>query len=298
VDRYIELSGPALSPTTLHRYQTMREHAFPELMAMPAADLTQEQLQRAVNMEARRIRRGKQLAPKTVANEWGLISSAIKAATGQTYRIKLPPRQRGDFPDLPDPAEVMAAVKGTDLELAVLLALWLSFSMSEVLGLTAADVHGDLIYINRVKVYMGGELIEKTTAKVDTRKRVHKLPPYLMALINNTDAVKKYAETGQNGPLVPLKDYNIRYKLASCLKNAGVRNITFHQLRHLNASVMLALNVPDKYAQERGGWKTDYVMKTVYQHTLSAERQRVDDLVNAYFERALATELATTPQTP
>ena len=51
----------------------------------------------------------------------------------------------------------------------------------------------------------------------------------------------------------------------------------------MNASVMLKLGVPDKYAMERGGWSTDRTMKTVYQHTFSAERQRVDALVDNYF---------------
>ena len=47
--------------------------------------------------------------------------------------------------------------------------------------------------------------------------------------------------------------------------------MTFHQLRHLNASVMLALNIPDKYAMEGGDWKTKSALNHVYQHALSAE---------------------------
>lgn len=43
--------------------------------------------------------------------------------------------------------------------------------------------------------------------------------------------------------------------------------LSFHDLRHLSASVMLMLGVPEKYAMERGGWKTPHVMKAVYQHT-------------------------------
>lgn len=51
----------------------------------------------------------------------------------------------------------------------------------------------------------------------------------------------------------------------------------------MNASVMLALNVPDKYAMERGGWSTNNIMKSVYQHTFSAERKAVDDRIDDYF---------------
>lgn len=295
VDKYIELSGPALSPTTLYRYETMRKHGFKELLAMPVEDLTEDVLQKAVNKEALRTYRGKRLAPKTVSNEWSLLSAALKFVTGKTYHVKLPKLQPGNYIELPDPADVMEALKGTDIELPAMLALWLSFTMSEVLGLRASDVHKDLIYINGARVYLGGRIIEKNTAKNSTRKRLHKIPPYLLELINNTEAVKKYAETGEDGPLVTMTDYNIRYRLEKYLDKAGIHGFTFHKLRYLNASVMHALNVPDKYAQERGGWKTGHIMKTVYMHTLSEERQKVDALVDTYFEQKLHTNTAHDP---
>ena len=63
--------------------------------------------------------------------------------------------------------------------------------------------------------------------------------------------------------------------------------IRFHDLRHFNASIMLQLNIPDKYAMERGGWSTNNTMKNVYQHTFNKEREAVDTLVNNYFENLL-----------
>ena len=67
--------------------------------------------------------------------------------------------------------------------------------------------------------------------------------------------------------------------------------MTFHDLRHLNASVMLALGVPDKYAMERGGWSTNSTLKAVYQHTFSDERKKVNDLVNNYFSEVVHTKV-------
>ena len=63
--------------------------------------------------------------------------------------------------------------------------------------------------------------------------------------------------------------------------------MNFHKLRHVNASVMAALRIPDKYALERGGWKTDYVMKQVYTHTFSDKRIETDTIIDSYFESAL-----------
>ena len=47
---------------------------------------------------------------------------------------------------------------------------------------------------------------------------------------------------------------------------------------------MAKLNIPEKYAMERGGWKTDTVMKRVYTHTFSNERIKVDNIIDEYFE--------------
>ena len=58
-----------------------------------------------------------------------------------------------------------------------------------------------------------------------------------------------------------------------------------HGLRHTNASVMLALGIIDKYAMARGGWSTDYTMKTVYQHLFVADQKTADQTVNQCFEK-------------
>ena len=50
---------------------------------------------------------------------------------------------------------------------------------------------------------------------------------------------------------------------------------------------MALLAIPDKYAMERGGCKTDKVMKGVYQHTFGLERQAVDQKIDAYFNEFL-----------
>lgn len=50
---------------------------------------------------------------------------------------------------------------------------------------------------------------------------------------------------------------------------------------------MLMLGIPDKYAIERGGWASNGVLKSVYQHTFSAERQQVDERIDGFFNNLL-----------
>ena len=286
VDRYIELSEKTLSPTTLSRYRNMREHSFPWLMRQKVAKLTDEDMQESINAELGRIgeKSGKPLSAKTVANEWGLISSALKAVCSRTYQVKLPKRQRGERVELPDPRALVDAVRGTEIELPCLLAIWLSFSMSEIRGLKCSDLQGKVLTINRVKVDVDGMPAVKNDAKVDTRKRSHILPPYLLQLITDSDPYQRYLETGEDEFLIQVPEYSVRQRFTRICEKNGINGMTFHKLRHVNASVMLMLNIPDKYAMERGGWKTPYVMHEVYQHTFSKERQNVDAVINRYFE--------------
>jgi len=48
-------------------------------------------------------------------------------------------------------------------------------------------------------------------------------------------------------------------------------------------SVMLMLNIPDLYAQHRGGWATKHTMKAVYQHLMDSKRSAVDSTIDEYF---------------
>ena len=50
----------------------------------------------------------------------------------------------------------------------------------------------------------------------------------------------------------------------------------------INASVMLRLNVPDKYAMERMGHSTNNMLKNVYQHTMNDKAVAVADAVDGF----------------
>lgn len=50
---------------------------------------------------------------------------------------------------------------------------------------------------------------------------------------------------------------------------------------------MAILRIPDKYAQERGGWKTDHIMKSTYMQTFSSERTAIDNQIDQYMQDTL-----------
>lgn len=282
IDKYIELKEPMLSPITIKAYKDMRKTCFQSIMDVPIDNLNSEVLSEAVQAEMVRplaTRKGTPSA-KTVRNAYGLISSTLsRYLPDRVYRVDLPKSPRR-IRTLPEPSDIYKAVKGTRIELACLLSMWLSFTESEIRGLTKSkSIDGDYITIREVMIRVGGKDVRKELAKTDTRTRRHRMPDYIKELIDAVDG----------DIIVPFTPAMLYNDLQNCLKAAGIDPISFHDLRHINASVMAVLHIPDKYAQERGGWKTDNIMKTVYTEVFSSERQQVDDTVNAYFMRVLAT---------
>lgn len=276
------------SPTTIQEYRSMQKNAFQDLMDTRLEDIDEIIMQEAINIEAKRPSRKNSKNPKPISakrlkDEWGLVSAIL-----HKYRkdfdfdeIELPEVPQRTV-DLPPAREVLRIIKGTDIELPVLLAMWLSFSMSEVRGLTKSkSVRGDYIMINEVIVDVDNKPLRKDMAKNPTRNRRHRIPPYIKKLIDEVegDALVSISGNALYHRWIRLQDAN------------NMDHITFHDLRHLNASIMALLRVPDKYAQERGGWKNDQVMKKVYMQTFSEERERVDDMIDTYFEETMQHEM-------
>ncbi|MCI5622426.1 tyrosine-type recombinase/integrase, partial [Anaerostipes sp.] len=184
---------------------------------------------------------------------------------------------------------IFDVVKGTDIELAVILAMWLSFTSSEIRGLTKSkSIDGEYITIKEVVVDGKEGPVRKDLAKNQYRNRRHKIPEYIQNLINQVDG----------DILVPYSGWQIYHKWTRLLKKNHLPHMTFHDLRHVNASVMALLRIPDKYAQERGGWKSDKVMKKVYQQTFSDERQNVDKKIDDYFENKMQHKCNTQNKKP
>lgn len=283
------------SPTTIQDYRVIQKNAFKDIMFLPIKELDEEMLQEAVNIEAKRTNKKRTVNPKPISakrlkNEWGLIASVLKKYRPDinTATIELP-RCTERVVELPSAEKVINIVKGSDIELAVLLAAWLSFSISEIRGLTKSksiSADGNYIRINEVIVNIDNKPFIKEIAKNPTRNRKHRIPDYIKTLIDKVDG----------DYLVPMSGIKVYKEWIKLQKANNMTPITFHDLRHLNASVMALLHIPDKYAQERGGWKTDDVMKKVYTQTFAEERVKVDDKMDSFFNNLVYNETDTDSQ--
>ena len=249
------------------------------------SDLDDDTVQIEINKEIKRKNQqtGNPLSAKTIRNEWALVSAALKSQCNLIFNIKLPKVQRPPK-ELPDPKIVIDAVKGTDIELPCLLSIWLSFSLSEIRGFKCSSIRNGKIYVDQVLVTVDGISQEKKDAKVETRKRSQSVPKYIMDLIKKQENYKEYKKTDKDSYLVPMTQNLLYHRYKKIMAPLGI-DISFHDLRHMFASIMLTkLQLPEKVVQEEGGWSTPSIMKSVYSNTFTDSRKDADSKRDEFFE--------------
>ena len=290
VDKYIDGRDGVLSPTTIQAYRRMsRDYITSMMRNTPINKASRQMVQNAIKELSNTTsgRTGKPISPKTIHNFHGLLVAALREADPDIRIDTALPKIQKKFIDLPTVEDVIGAIKGTDIELPCMLAMWLSLSMSEIRGINIDSIKDGILTIREVVVDVGNIPIHKESTKAFDRTRRLAVPPYIMGLIEQTDAYRN-----GEGYLIPRSSNAIMARFRRVLRSAGVEYMTFHQLRHMNASVMAALGVPNLYAQERGGWSTDATLKRVYQHTFSKERLEVDRAMDMFFEQKVTGKVA------
>lgn len=275
IDGYIASKENVLSPTTIGGYHELRRNKLQGIMDVPLAKINNIMIQSEINREALR------LSPKTLRNAHGLLSAALAMYLPDfTLRTTLPAKEH-KIKCLPSPADVLHAVQNTAVELPVMMAVWLGMRLSEIQGLRFSDISGDVISISHVRVVVKGKYIEKDRTKTYGSTRLVHAPAEIITKLlsiphnNSDDYVFNFPPGG------------IYKRFQSALQANDVQHMAFHDLRHMNASVMVALGVPDKYAMERGGWSSNSTLQNVYQHTFSAERKQIDQKIDDYFRSIL-----------
>lgn len=277
VEKYIEIKEHVLSPTTIDSYRRKRKNNLQSVVDIPLKKLTNQQMQIAVNLDSAR------LSPKTVRVAYGLFSAAIKMFSPEiNLKVTLPAKQN-KIKEFPDVQDIIKAIQGTEIELPCMLALWLSLRMSEVRGIRYKDIYGNVLTVRETVVTVAGEHVQKNQTKTFKSTRQLQLPEYLLSLIESN----KPEDSKPDDFIVKMTGQAIYKRFVKILEKNHLPHITFHDLRHLNASVMLMLGVPDKYAMERGGWSSNYTLQNVYQHTFSQKRKEIDNQIDDYFNKLI-----------
>lgn len=271
VERYIDSRENLLSPSTVLGYRRQAKVMFPALMPVRLRALTPGMIQAAVNSEA------KSVSPKTIRNRYALLCSALKAYSDIAPAAYLPPKAKTEI-TIPTDAQVRALLDvahGTAMELPIMLAAYLGLRRSEISALKWDDYDpaAGTLHIHAAIVNGDGETWVEKAPKSYAGTRTLALPDVVRA------ALEAAPHTGES--IVGLLPSQISKRWDRIAAQIG--GLRFHALRHYNASVMLSLGVPDKYAMERLGQATPGVLRDVYQHTVEQRKKEISDALNAYF---------------
>lgn len=273
IEEYITLGENSRSPSTTDKYRRIKKNYLLPFCDISPSDLQQDKLQGYFNGLALK------LSAKTLSDIRGFLQGVLNVYAPQIQlKLTLPKKQK-KIKHFPDIKQIMQAVQGTEIELPCMLALWQGMRMSEVRGARKSDINGNVLTIQNVIVTVDGKHIEKTQTKTYDSTRQVVLSDYIMQLVNALPEEQEH--------LTELSGQAIYKRFVRLMQKHGIEGVSFHDLRHLNASTMLALGVPDKYAMERGGWSSTNIMKSVYQHTITDERKRFDSVVDEYFNGIL-----------
>lgn len=280
VDQYINSKCNILSPSTVRGYRIAQKNAFDMIKNVPLPQIDELLLQRWANNNALHYK------SKSIRNQFGLITAVFR----QNKRfldfksILLKPKEKPEYniPDEQDMAAIFKVIEGKKIEIPVLLALMLGLRQSEIAALCWADYRDNDIHIHAAHVpNENHKLVRKERAKSFAGNRViPDIPQYLKEKLDAADKTDKYISPYRY-PSSVLRAFKRE------LEKEGLPLYKMHELRHANASVMLLKGIPDKYAMERLGQSTTYMLKNVYQHTFKSEQTKIAKQVNDSFSEIL-----------
>ena len=256
-DAYLDAKRNILSPSTVKEYTRTASGLPGAFCDKYLTAITFMDVQKVVNDYAAKLN------PKTVANYANFIMAVLKSQDIDIKSPKLPQRIKKApyIPTAEDIQKVMAVLSGTEHEVIIMLCCF-GLRRSEACALTLDDLDENRLTIDKAMVKDASNAwVIKTTKTTDSTRTII-IPDDLADKIRQQGYIYKYTPE------------NVYKALQRAQDAAGVHRFQLHKLRHFFASYLHQKGYTDKQIQEMGGWKTDNVMKTIYQHALDMDRAK------------------------
>lgn len=251
---YIKSKENVLSPATIRGYRGLINNISENIMSMQLDKITLPVLQTFINEYSATH------SPKSVRNMNGFIVAVLNYNGAEVKTPRLPQKEKKDIyiPTEEDVKRILQEFKGHRYEAFIVLAT-MGLRRSEICALTPEDLNGNVLTINKALVQNEKKewVIKQTKTESSTRKII--LPDELVKLLTEKGFYEGNPE-------------NLYFNLQRAQKRLGIPQFPLHKLRHFFASYMHDLGYSDKQIQEFGGWKTDAIMKTVYQHAMDMNK--------------------------
>lgn len=271
-NEYVDSKRNVLSPSTIRSYMGILNNLSKSFTKKNISNITNLDVQKEINNYS------KTRSPKSTRNANGFISAVIKMFSPQTVISTTLPQPNKKSTYIPTDEDVKALLKaseGTRFEIPLMLAVY-GMRRSEICALTLDDINGNMINISKSKVQNeNGEWIVKKTTKTTDSTRTIYVPDEVI------DKIKA------SGTIYDGDPSRISRFMSAKQDELGLPHFSLHKLRHYYASMSHSLGIPDQYIMANGGWKTDNVLKSVYQHAMEDKTQEMLNFAAEYIKEVV-----------
>lgn len=272
-----------LSITTYEQYtKILTKHIYPILGKLKLSELQPIHLQKYVDMKI------KELKPQTVKIHLNVLSIALTYAYKLRMiddkivdRIMIPKNNKfkNEIYTEEDLKILFEKVKDKNIELPIHLAVGFGLRISEILGLRWQDIdfENKVIHVRQITARVNGDVILKEP-KTESSIRDLSGPQEIFEMLKKER--KKQLQDRLKGRKMnekliffdkkgnPIAEDCISQRFRRFLKNTGLKQIRFHDLRHAHATLLIQKNVNSKIISDRLGHSNITTTLNIYAHTM------------------------------
>lgn len=295
IDRYYtDVASHNLRPKTLEVYETLiRLHIKPEIGDIRLSQLRPDHLQK---LYSDKLNAG--LSRRTVQ----FIHSILHKALDQALKWGLVNRNVSDLVDAPSPkrkapetlnveqvGKLLDTVQNHRWYPVYVLAIYCGFRIGEVLGIHFEDIdlESGIIHVRHAVQTLKGKGIVVTEPKTENSRRPITVPSFALGILRSHMESQKSNQglifTTSTGK--PVSPRNLVRHFKSALKEAGLPNIRFHDLRHTSATLLLSAGVHPKIVQERLGHSQISLTLDTYSHVIPGLQEEAAEKMDAILGR-------------
>lgn len=283
-----------LAKTTARGYRVnVEKHVIPEFGNMLLSKLQPIHIQALYNKKLKegRVDGKGGLSAKSVI----YIHRVLRKALSQAVKLQILSKNPADFVDIPknksyevkilkedEIQSLLNAFKNTDIFIPVALAISTGLRRGEALALRWSDIDFEnktLSISQNIVPLKRGYIF--TTTKSEKSRRTILITDNIIKLLEQQKELqeknkKLLGEIYKDNDLVscypdgaPFNPSSFSHMFAKVLKKNNLSHIRFHDLRHLNATLMLKSNIPPKIASARLGHSSIGITLDLYSHVIN-----------------------------
>ncbi|MEV5691128.1 tyrosine-type recombinase/integrase [Micromonospora globbae] len=286
---------PHRANTTARTRSQLTRHVYPVIGSRPLAQIRASELQAFVT--------GLPVAASSVRPIWATVRAILSAAV-RDRRIPYDPADRIKLPELPrkqitpltvEQVEALAGTMVPRYRALVVVGAGAGLRQGEAFGLQVADVdflRRTLTVDRQVQPAPGGAVVEgplKNRASYRTVPVGKVVTDALAAhLAEYRAAGTQWVFRDEDGRPLSRTRFN-QYVWAPARKAAGLPEVTFHDLRHFFASVLIGAGHNPKAVAERLGHADPAMTLRVYAHLWPDDDDRTRQAIDDVFRRDVPT---------